>query len=152
MVLQNKYCKKCGEVYTNMRHEWCKPCQINHYLKKLIIKSNENKKIDDLIQEMQSQINEASDKIFEWIPYEQFVNIKEVGEGRFAKVYSAKWKDGPLMYDIEKHKYIRIPGVKGVKDVKDVKVALKCLKNLKDIDDGFLNEVKKFKILFNFKL
>ena len=35
---------------------------------------------------------------FEWIPYNQFGNIEEIGKGGFATVYSAIWKDGPLGY------------------------------------------------------
>lgn len=27
----------------------------------------------------------------EWAPYDRFTNIKEIGEGDFAKVYSATW-------------------------------------------------------------
>ncbi|POG64521.1 kinase-like domain-containing protein [Rhizophagus irregularis DAOM 181602=DAOM 197198] len=137
MVLRDNFCKKCGKAYTIMRHEWCSPCQTN-YLKKFFTNhTSGNQKIDDLIQEMQSKINEPSDKIFEWIPYDQFNDIKKVGEGRFAIVYSAIWKNGPLRYDIEKQEYTRN---------KNVKVALKCLNNSQIISDRFLNEVKAYPI------
>jgi hypothetical protein len=56
---------------------------------------SENEIIDDLIQEMLS-----NDKIFEWIPYDQFNEIKEIGKNNLIIVYSAIWKDGPLNYHV----------------------------------------------------
>ena len=35
---------------------------------------------------------------FEWIPFDGFTDIKEIGEGGFAKVYSATWIDGKSKY------------------------------------------------------
>ena len=48
---------------------------------------------------MQLKIDGPFDVVFEWIPYNQFSDIKEIGRGGFATVYSAIWKDGPLKYD-----------------------------------------------------
>jgi hypothetical protein len=90
-----------------------------------------NEKIDNLIQEMQSKINVYGDILFEWIPYDQFGDIEEVGNGGFATVYSAKWNDGPLSYNNKK--WIRDS---------DKKVALKCLNNSQNINNEFLNEVQ----------
>ncbi|RIA85340.1 hypothetical protein C1645_830937 [Glomus cerebriforme] len=73
-----------------------------------------------------------SDIIFEWIPYNQFENVKEIGEGGFAKIYSAIWTDGPLYYDEIKKVYKRN---------QNTKIALKCLCNSQNISDEFLNEV-----------
>ena len=95
-----------------------------------------NKKIDDLIQEMHLKINGTNNVVFEWIPYNQFNDIKEIGKSGFATVYSAIWKDGPYYYynkssDIN-IKYKRQP---------NKKVALKCLYNSQNITNEFLNEV-----------
>ncbi|EXX78502.1 Cdc15p [Rhizophagus irregularis DAOM 197198w] len=38
-------------------------------------------------------------KFLEWVPYERFTDIKEIGEGGFAKVFSATWIDGVSKYD-----------------------------------------------------
>ncbi|GES93592.1 kinase-like domain-containing protein [Rhizophagus clarus] len=73
--------------------------------------------------------------IFEWVPYSRFDNIKEVGKGGFATVYSAIWRNGPLYYDNSKREYVRI---------QDKKVALKCLHNSQNISNKFLNEVKAY--------
>jgi hypothetical protein len=53
-----------------------------------------NEIIDNLIQEMLS-----NDILFEWIPYNQFNEIKETSKNNSITVYSAIWKDGPLYYN-----------------------------------------------------
>jgi serine/threonine protein kinase len=102
-----------------------------------------NKKIDNLIQEMQLKIDSYQSIIFEWIPFNQFINIKEIGKGGFAIVYSAIWKDGPLCYDSE-YGYIRNNWNKDV--------ALKCLYNSQNISSEFLNEVNFFIIILYNKI
>ncbi|EXX71832.1 hypothetical protein RirG_075030 [Rhizophagus irregularis DAOM 197198w] len=87
---------------------------------------------------MQLKINDYNDIIFEWIPYSQFNEIKEVGKGGFSTVYSARWKDGLLEYDTAKNIYNRNP---------NKVIALKCLHNSQNsITDEFLNEVKEYSI------
>ena len=77
------YCDNCSEKYNNkfeIDNKSCMSCQTNH----------ENKKINDLIQEIKLSINydtHKSDIIFEWIPYDQFNNIEEIGKGGFSTVY-----------------------------------------------------------------
>ena len=68
-----------------------------------------NKKIDNLIQEMQLKFKNKNDIVFEWIPYNQFDNIEEINEGDYATIYSAVWKSGPLLvYDNNRYiRYIR---------------------------------------------
>src|SRR5438874_13234362 len=92
-------CNKCGEKYTDVVWKWCKPCQIDNLKGNFMNWTSGNEKIDGLIQEMQLKINKYRDIVFEWIPYNQFSNIKEIGKGGFATVYSAIWKDGKLYYD-----------------------------------------------------
>ena len=92
-----------------------------------------NKKVDNLIQEMQSKIKEKSDIIFEWIPYNRFKNIEEINKDDFTTVYLAIWKDGPLNYDDDNKEYLRRS---------DKKVTLKYLHNSQNITSSeFLNEV-----------
>ena len=91
-----------------------------------------NEIIDDFIQEMQFKINDHDDIVFEWIPYNQFNNIKEIGKGGFATVYSANWKNGILEYDADRKIYNRDP---------NRVIALKCLHNSQNITNKFLNEV-----------
>ncbi|EXX73020.1 hypothetical protein RirG_064020 [Rhizophagus irregularis DAOM 197198w] len=85
-----------------------------------------NEKIDNLIQETQLEINEPDDKILEWIPYNQYNNIKEK---IITKDYSAIWKDGPLNYDKIKNEYTR--------NQQNAKITLK----LYNVAKKFLNEI-----------
>ena len=80
---------------------------------------------------MQLKINHYDDIVFEWIPYNQFNDIKKISDDGFTKIYSAIWKDGPLHYiDIER-KYTRKP---------NERFALKYLCNSQNFDE-FLNKV-----------
>ena len=58
-------------------------------------------------QKMQLKIDSDISMVFEWIPYNQFSHIKEIGKGGFSKVYFAKWKNGPLHYSVSEKKYVR---------------------------------------------
>ena len=131
MVLQDGFCSKCGEIYTDVNYKWCKPCQIDNLKGNFTNWTSGNEKIDNFIQEMQLKIEDGDEIIFEWIPYNQFNDIEEIGRGGFATVYSANWKDGPLEYN-EEYKYIRNS---------NKKVALKCLHNSQNITNELLNEV-----------
>ena len=132
IVLEGRdYCEKCGEKY-KMR-KWCKPCQINDLGENFKNWTSSNEKIDDFIQEMQLKINSYHDIVFEWVPYNQFKDIKEIDGDNFSIVYSATW-NGPLKYDENTMKYKRYPS----------KVALKCLCGLFDTHnntDEFLSKV-----------
>jgi hypothetical protein len=101
-----------------------------------------NEKIVNFIQEIQLKIESHYDIVFEWIPYNQFYNIKETGKNGFMTVYSAIWKDGPLYYD-KKHycKYMR--------DL-NKKVALKCLHNLQNPVVPLIDEVMILKYYIYF--
>src|SRR4051812_37216919 len=99
MVLQGGFCKKCGEEYTKLKRKWCKPCQKENLKGNFTNWTSGNEKIDELIQEIQLKINKDYSIVVEWIPYNQFSNIKEIGRGGFATVYSVIWKDGQLYYD-----------------------------------------------------
>ena len=88
---------------------------------------NGNKKIDDFVYQMHLKRSSHNDIVFEWIPYNQFNNIEEIGKGDFATIYSATWKDGPLHYNYY-----------------NKKVVLKCIHNSQNITDEFLNEVWNF--------
>ena len=128
-------CKKCGERYKNQYYaygEFCIPCQRNYLKNNFSNWTSNNEKIDDFIQRMQLKIDSKFDIILEWIPYNQFYNIKEIITDDFSTMYSTIWKDGPLDYDDDyEKKWIRLS---------DEKVSLKCLHNSQNIDE-LLNEV-----------
>src|SRR5437763_13794501 len=123
--------KKCKNQYANQNFaeiKWC-ICNIN-YLKNDSI-SIENEKVNNLVQEMRSKISNPNGVIFEWIPYNQFDNIIKIGENEFSIVYSAIWKDGPLLYNVNEYDYLR--------NQRDKKVILKYLHNSHHFTDEFLN-------------
>jgi hypothetical protein len=125
-------CEYCGNLYTYKDRKWCKPCKIDNLRHNFKNWTSGNEKIDEFIQEMQLKINRYPDIIVEWIPYNQFNNIKEIGKDDFTTLYSAIWMDGPIKYDFKEKKGKRIP---------NKKVSLKCLYNSQNNIDEFLNEV-----------
>jgi hypothetical protein len=87
---------------------------------------------------MQLKMRFPSDIIVEWIPYNQFDSIEEIGKIGSTILYSAIWKDGPLQID----------GRCGIlKRISDKKVTLKYLHNSynsSNIANKLLNEVNVF--------
>lgn len=131
-------CKECHEIYTNTQYEWCKFCQIKNLEE---ISTSGNEIIDNFIQERRLEINNSSDIVFEWIPYDQFFNINEVDNDDSSTICSAKWKIGPLNWDhYHEKKYIR--------NTRGKEVVLKYSHNLQNIN-GFLNEVYNFTMSFD---
>ncbi|EXX74211.1 uncharacterized protein OCT59_003761 [Rhizophagus irregularis] len=94
-----------------------------------------NEKIDNFIQERQLKINNYNDIVLEYIPYNQFNEIKETGKNSLITVYSAIWNDGPLYKKYSHSDYIRDS---------NKKVALKCLYNSQESIDSLINEAKKY--------
>jgi hypothetical protein len=121
-------------MYTYKRYKWCNKCQINNLRQYFANCISGNEKIDELIQEMQLKIKNCNDVIVEWIPYNQFNNIKIIGKDDFATLNSAIWIDGSLEYNYDKMKWKRIP---------KQEVVLKYFGSSQNsnITDEFLNEV-----------
>ena len=114
---ENECCKQCGNNYTCKKYKWCKPCQINHLKKNFTKWTSGNKQIDKFIQERQLETG-YTDVLFEWVPYNQFNDIEEIGINDFTTVHLAVWKDGTLYRDYKnENKWIR---------ESDQKVVLKC--------------------------
>jgi hypothetical protein len=132
MVLQDGYCEKCGEIYTNISNKRCKSCQMNDLKENLKNLTSKNKKIDELIKDMYLKFDYLNGIVFEWIPFNQFNNIKEIGKSNFATVYLATWNDGPLYFNKHDNMYKRN---------QNMKVILKCCYNSQNITDEFLDEV-----------
>jgi hypothetical protein len=130
IILQDEY----NEKYENIEDEWCKLYKMNYFKVNFTIWKCDEEIIDDFIQKMELKINKSSDLRFEWIPYNQFTNIKEVGKGQFTTVYSAIWKNGPLHYDFK--------NMKGTRE-SNKNVTIKCLENSQYTIDKFLDKVRK---------
>src|SRR5688500_13187188 len=105
-------CPDCKEPNTG--DAWCKKCDPGKFLKEG--KTSGNHEIDNLIHESQLKTRHYHNNL-EWIPYDRFQDIKSIGEGGFANIYSATWLDGEPVNSIIKERTVPI------------KVALKKLKS-----------------------
>jgi serine/threonine protein kinase len=74
-------------------------------------------------------------RYLEWISFDKFTNIKQIGEGGFAEVYSAIWIDGKSFYRKQDD------GSWDKLEPKPTKVALKKLNESQNMSAKFLNEV-----------
>jgi hypothetical protein len=129
LVLEDGHCcEYCGAL----GHYTCRLCHFKNNFTNWTSSGNEI--IDDFIQKMQLLNCSGTDYTFEWVPYNQFNDIKQIGKDDDSILYSAIWIDGPLIYSsYGKKKYERV--------VSNYKVALKCLNNSQNITNEFLNEI-----------
>ena len=109
----------------NTGYAWCNKCDPGKFLKEG--KTSGNPEIDKLIHESQLKTRHYHNNL-EWIPYDRFQDIKSIGEGGFANIFSATWLDGEPTLD------------KAKKRTKPIRVALKKLKNSEHME-AFINEV-----------
>jgi hypothetical protein len=97
-----------------------------------------NEIIDNFIQEKQLKYGDIEDEsddgeaVFEWIPYNELIDIKEIENNWFIK---AKLKNGSLHYNKYKMDWIRRPYET---------VVLKFLYDLQNVTDEFKNKVLNF--------
>ena len=90
-----------------------------------------NDKIDEFIQDAQLNAND-SNEIIEWIPYDRFKDVKQIGKGGFGTIHYARWVDGYIYeWGIENKQWKRYD---------NIKVALKKFDNFVNLND-VLNEV-----------
>ncbi|CAB5321677.1 unnamed protein product [Rhizophagus irregularis] len=128
---------------------WCKEC-----VPRCIIEewTSENSDIDEFIKNTIYNAKYSDDDdddydddyplFLEWIPYDRFNDIKKIGEGGFAKVYSATWIDGKAIYT-------RNNGSWKKGESEPIKVALKKLNGSQNMSDEYLNELKTHWGLYN---
>ena len=124
-------CPDCNEQNTG--YAWCNKCDAGKFLKEG--KTSGNPEIDNLIYDSQLKTKHYRNNL-EWIPYDRFQDIKPIGEGDFANIFSATWLVGKP--DTKNGSKIR---------TEPVTVALKKLKN-SDNMETFINEVKIFKLFY----
>ncbi|EXX67867.1 kinase-like domain-containing protein [Rhizophagus irregularis DAOM 181602=DAOM 197198] len=86
-----RICENCNqECLATLFCEYC----VRNYLKANFSNwTSGNDNIDNLIQKCQSETL-FTNKIIEWIPYNNLQNISYLTEGGFSKVYTANWIDG----------------------------------------------------------
>ncbi|CAB4421451.1 unnamed protein product [Rhizophagus irregularis] len=95
-----------------------------------------NKVIDDFIRSTQINYGNSGVKL-EFVPYDQFKNIKFIAEGGFSKIYKAIWVNGPIInwHEIERNDW-------NITRYNNYTVVLKKLNNSKNTTSKELNELK----------
>jgi hypothetical protein len=84
---------------------------------------------------MQLKVVCYNNTVFEWIPFNQFNEIKEIEKNNHTTIYSATWKNGPLYKKKWNKDYMRDS---------NKEVALKYLHNLQNAVESLINEVQYF--------
>ena len=119
---------------------WCKECVPSFIIEGWSSHSSGNSEIDEFIKDTiynaKNYYDGNSYPLFlEWVEFDRFENVKQIGEGGFAKVYSATWIDG-------RSKYVKQSGGNWEKlDPEPIEVALKRLNGSQNISAEYLNEV-----------
>ena len=117
-------CPDCKQLNTG--HAWCSKCDPGRFLREG--NTSGNAEIDKFLHEAQLRATSYYESL-EWISFDRLADIKPIGEGGFANVYSATWLDGKPELNRKKERSAPIT------------VALKKLKNLNNITEAFINEV-----------
>ncbi|RHZ56978.1 hypothetical protein Glove_395g19 [Diversispora epigaea] len=128
---RREICPECNLKYDG---KWCVPCNLKHFKDDFINWTSGNDKIDKFIQNVQLISNSSYD-VIEWIPYDRFNDVKQIGRGGFGTIHYARWIDGVIdEWDIENQQWKRWK--------LGEEVALKTFHNLNLNNlDGVLNEM-----------
>ncbi|RHZ87666.1 hypothetical protein Glove_33g175 [Diversispora epigaea] len=111
--MSSNICPECNQKYTSWN--WCKPCNSKHFQNDFNNWTSGNDKIDKFIRD--AQLNaDISWKVIEWIPYDRFKDVKQIGKGGFGTIYHAMWIDGYIdKWDIDQQ-WKRYPKDKFIRD------------------------------------
>ncbi|RHZ61605.1 hypothetical protein Glove_346g115 [Diversispora epigaea] len=124
---KNSSCLKCKRKRINSM----KLCVRCFALKLLHVVNSGNINIDNLIKKSQSSKNTSTFSPFlEWVPYDEFKNIKYIAEGGFSQIYKATWKANNGISD------------EGTIRRSETEVVLKVLNNSQNVDSEFVKELK----------
>ncbi|RHZ85142.1 hypothetical protein Glove_71g84 [Diversispora epigaea] len=101
-----KICPECNQENTNYGC-WCKPCNSKHFQNDFNNWTSGNDKIDKFIQDAQLNANDKWE-VIEWIPYDRFTRVKQIGKGGFGTIHYAGWIGGYIReWDIENQRWDR---------------------------------------------
>ncbi|RHZ56979.1 hypothetical protein Glove_395g18 [Diversispora epigaea] len=123
MSSRREICPECDQKYNG---EWCEPCSSKHFQNDFINWTSGNDKIDKFIQN--TQLNPKNDlDLIEWIPYDRFKDVKQIGRGGFGTIHHARWIGGRIKgWDIENQQWKRYC----IRGEEEQDVALKTFDNL----------------------
>ncbi|GES76051.1 kinase-like domain-containing protein [Rhizophagus clarus] len=125
-------CSYCNEPFTE--ELWCKECDPFRMIE---VWTSGNNVIDKFIKDTIYDVRNTGYSTFlEWVPFDKFKDIKQIGEGGFAKVYSATWIDGEAVYEKQDD------GSWKKREPESLTVALKRLNGSQNMSIEYLNELK----------
>ena len=123
-------CDKCKTM--RYSDKFCEKCISLHLQSLFNIWSSGNEIIDDFIHKCQI-LSSLPRHILEWIPFDQFYDVKKLTEGGFSSIYTATWTRGFLCdYDEDKKEFSYF---------ENQDVVLKSLNNSINPGKAFFNEV-----------
>ena len=97
-------CKKCK--LTRYSEKYCENCIFLHLQELFNTWTSGNIIIDNFIQKCQ-KLSSLPRHIMEWIPFDQFYNVKYLTKGGFGSIYTATWIRGSICdYDENKKEFI----------------------------------------------
>ncbi|RHZ57698.1 hypothetical protein Glove_384g18 [Diversispora epigaea] len=102
--MSREICPECNQKDTSWN--WCKTCNSKHFQNDFNNWTSGNDKIDKLIQD--AQLNADRYCLIEWIPYDRFKDVKQIGRGGFGTIHYARWIDGYIeKWNIKNKKWER---------------------------------------------
>ncbi|RHZ64768.1 hypothetical protein Glove_320g50 [Diversispora epigaea] len=126
----DEICPECNQKWDGY---WCKPCNSKHFQNDFNNWTSGNDKIDKFIRDVQLNTNDDLG-VIEWIPYDKFEDVKQIGKGGYGTIHYARRIDGQIHeWDIENQQWKRYR--------KEVEVALKNFDNFVNFND-VLNEME----------
>ncbi|RHZ49424.1 hypothetical protein Glove_521g21 [Diversispora epigaea] len=92
--MSRKICPECNQEKTIWN--WCKPCYSKHFQNDFNNWTSGNDRIDKFIQDSQLNANEYWE-VLEWIPYDRFKDVRQIGRGGFGTIHYARWIYGKIV-------------------------------------------------------
>jgi hypothetical protein len=125
-----RVCENCDQKC--LATLYCEYCVRNYLKENFSNWTSGNDDIDNLIQECQMKTLEP-DSIIEWIPYNNFENIKYLTKGGCSEIYTADWINGAFYEWDSKEQQLKRFGEQGI--------VLKRLENVKNANKSWFEEV-----------
>src|SRR5436305_6859432 len=91
-----RICENCSQEC--LATLYCELCVRNYLKANFSNWSSGNDDIDSLIKKCQMETL-MPEKVIEWIPYDNLLNIKYLTEGGCSKIYTAGWIDGGCYFE-----------------------------------------------------
>ena len=132
---EKRICENCNQEC--LATLYCEHC-VRNYLKANFSNWTSGNDIDNVIQKCQEKIF-SPHLIAEWIPYNNFKDIKYLTKGGCSEIYMAIWIDGFYIEWDNKEKQLNRSG--------SCTVVLKKLANVESANRSWLEEVYKLKCI-----